>query len=206
VLGSLHSGSAVVFLLGGVAAIALLARIVRRWHLRAGFKDLEQILEGLPYRLKRSAKRLGSKVLIKHKYKGRSVELKFSKSDFEPELQVRFEAAAAFRLKVVRRNPSADARAVNGIQTGDVYFDRRFEIDTSDPETLRMLFLTKAGAGQFKKLCYSTSALRMHKGTIEAAYDIAPRQSMLLKEDLDAMSALADTLTRLPELHREKLK
>ncbi|MGE0406549.1 MAG: hypothetical protein AB7O65_09630 [Candidatus Korobacteraceae bacterium] len=204
---NLYSSPALVLVFSTTATVALLTRALRRWHLRSGFQELEQTLEGLPFRLKHSAKRFGSNVLIKNRYLGRSVEIKFSSSDYEPELQVRLDAAVGFGFNVIRRNPSAEAiRVVDQIQTGDVYFDRRFEIRTSNPEALRRLFLAKSSAGLLKKLCYSTSLFRIHKGVIEAAYSIAPRHGMLLKEDLDAMSALADTFASQPEPHREKAR
>ena len=186
--------------------VGLVADIVRRQRLFAGFEEQAQEIRKLAKSISGEVRRDGEDVEIVGSVKKRPVTIRFSNDDYMPGLSISQEVPATFSLYIASVSLPVPTGGRTAIRTGDTLFDSRFATRTDHPMEAK-LFVTPQSVGILRQLCCSgNTRLRLTERQLqltEAAIpnDLKTHVSLHLKQ----VQELSAELAQMPGAHEIKL-
>ena len=176
--------------------VAYQASRLRTW---AGYWDILARVKALPLRWKKSARRDKGDLLLRGKHRGKPIVIRFSRSDFSPELRLTMQVPVQLTLSATPC--SAASRDLSGVplRIGDPYLDAAYVFRFKNHADARSFRLTNS-VEELRTLCKAGAAfLSVGDGGIELSLPVVPDDlSTRLTAYLDAMAQFAARIAELP--------
>ena len=179
-----------------------------RFRTWTGYRQILPTVQLFPASVRVSVARERADVVMRGNHRRWPVRIRFSDSDFAPELHIEMGIPANLTLDVLPR--SSDQAALSDrlpLGTGDHRFDWLYSLFTDRHSDARMLLMGPGAMDALRAVCRSSqNSFQIKNRVMSLTYSVAPADLVTeVMTSLNAMATLAECAADMPGARRGKV-